>query len=133
MKKELICIECPKGCSLEVEVKGARVVSVKGNDCPKGNIYAVSEIENPERVLTSTVRAEGLDLKMVPVRTNNPIPKDQIFKAMELIRKIVIDRPVRIGEVIDSDFMGLRVKLIVIRKAQVSGEVVVRRNYLKKD
>lgn len=120
MIKKLICIECPKGCFLEVNIADTRVVSVKGNDCPKGNIYAVSEIQNPERVLTSVVRAEGLDLRMVPVRTDKPIPKDKIFKAMEMIKKIVIKRPVRAGAVIAGNFLGLKVKLIAIRKAQVS-------------
>lgn len=128
MNKKLICIECPKSCSLEVDVEDACVVSVKGNECTKGEIYAVSEIQNPQRVLTSTIRTEGLDLKMVPVRTDKPIPKDKIFEAMERIRKMVINRPVRAGDIVDADFMRLGVKLIVIRKVEAAGHVFFRKD-----
>jgi len=124
MNKKLICIECPKGCLLDVDIENCRVITVKGNDCPKGNIYAVSETENPERVLTSTVKAKGLDLKMLPVRTDKPIPKGRILEAMETIKMISVDTPVKAGDVISGDFMGLGVKLIATRNAQAADNVM---------
>ena len=35
--RELICIGCPLGCPLTVEMKGTEVVSVTGNTCPKAD------------------------------------------------------------------------------------------------
>ena len=39
-KRELICIGCPMGCPLTVEMNGTEVVSVTGNTCPRGDAYA---------------------------------------------------------------------------------------------
>lgn len=115
MIKNLACIECPKSCALSVDIENCRVIKVSGSKCPKGEEYAVSEIENPARILTATVLAQGLSLKMVPVRTNKTIPKDRIMEAACLIRKIKIDRPVRIGDVLVKNLLGLGVNLVVTR------------------
>lgn len=113
----MICIECPKGCVLSVEVENGKVVSVSGGQCPRGEIYAVAEIENPKRILTSTVIAEDLSLKMVPVRTDGPIPKVKIFEAMAEIRKIRLTNSVYMGDPIIKDFLALGVNLVATREA----------------
>ena len=43
--RELTCIGCPLGCSLTVSLNtdadgSVEVISVTGNTCPKGDIYA---------------------------------------------------------------------------------------------
>ncbi len=116
MIRELICIECPAGCRLKVVIKKQKVLDVTGNKCPKGKKYAVSEAESPKRILTSTVLARGLDLKMIPVRTDRPIPKKDVFKGMEKIKKIIVGRPLRTGDVIKKDFMAEGVNLIATRE-----------------
>lgn len=115
MIKRVTCIECPKGCVLSVEAENRRVVKIAGSECPKGEKYAVSEIENPTRILTSAVLAEGLPLKMIPVRTDLPIPKSDIPKAMREIKKIRIKESLRMGDVIVKDFVGLGVNLVATR------------------
>ncbi len=115
MTKKLTCIECPLGCSLSVDVENCKVIKVSGNQCPKGAPYAISEIENPMRILTASVLAEGMDLKMIPVRTDKPIPKNLIFKAMDGVKKIRLKSPVTAGDVIAADFIGLGVNLIAMR------------------
>ena len=115
MIKKLTCIECPKSCTLSVDIENCRVIKVSGNECPKGEKYAVSEIENPTRVLTSVVLAEGLPIKMVPVRTDKPIPKTKMSAAMEEIKKIKVRAPVKVGDVIIDDLLGLEVKVIATR------------------
>lgn len=115
MTKKITCIECPKSCGLRVDIENCRVVKVKGAKCPKGKDYAVSEIENPVRILTTTVLAEGLPIKMIPVRTDKPIPKASMLKAMGEIRKLKIRKPVRIGEIVAKDLLGLGVNLITTR------------------
>lgn len=114
-KKKLTCIECPKSCELSVDIENCRVIKVDGAECPKGEKYAVSEIENPERVLASTVPGKGLDVKMIPVRTDKPLPKARIMEAMAEIKRIKLTEPVKIGEIIAENLLGLGVNLIATR------------------
>lgn len=91
------------------------MVKVSGSKCPKGETYALSEIENPVRVLTSCVLAEGLLLKMVPVKTDKPIPKAKLMEAMAQIKKIKIHKNVSMGDIIIENLLGLGVNLIATR------------------
>ena len=60
----LICIGCPLGCPLTVEMEGNEVKSVAGNTCPRGDAYAKKELTNPTRITFNDV-IEGLDLGSV--------------------------------------------------------------------
>lgn len=115
MIKELTCIECPKSCSLMVDIENCRIVKVNGNQCPRGQDYAKAEIENPLRILTGVVLTKGLAIKMVPVRTDKPIPKARILEAADEIKKLKVTNPLGIGDIIVSNFMGLAVNLIATR------------------
>lgn len=115
MNRKLTCIECPLSCALFVDIEDCRVVKVSGNKCPKGETYAVSEIENPLRVLTSCVLTQKLSLKMVPVRTNKPIPKNKLNEAMAEVKKIKIDKDVSVGEILIENLLGLGVNLVATR------------------
>jgi CxxC motif-containing protein len=116
MKKRLICIECPAGCTLSVDVENGRVVKLEGNKCEKGETYAIAEIENPTRVLTTTVLAEGLQMKMIPVRTDRPIPKERMFEAMDQVRKVVVRSSGNVGDVVARNILGMGANLIATRK-----------------
>ncbi len=115
MIKKMICIECPKGCALSVDIENCKVNKVTGAGCPRGIAYAVSEVQDPSRIFTATVLAEGLDLKLVPVRTAKPIPKKDLFRAAEEVHKMRITKPLKAGDVIVEDFLALGVKLIATR------------------
>lgn len=119
MNKKMTCIKCPKGCSLMIEVDGnGQVIKVGGNKCPLGAEYAKQEVEAPMRVFTSTVLTEGLGLKMAPVRTDQPIPKDQILKAMDEVKKLRIKKAIPAGEIIVKNFLGQKAALILTRNVQ---------------
>ncbi|MDD5449919.1 MAG: DUF1667 domain-containing protein [Candidatus Omnitrophica bacterium] len=115
MLKKITCIECPLGCPLSVEMEDCRVIRVSGNKCPKGIIYASSEAENPARFLTSVISSRGLSLKMIPVRTDKPIPKSSLAEAMKEIKRLTINRPVKTGDIIVNDFMREGINLIATR------------------
>ncbi len=115
MVRELTCIECPTGCAIVVTVENGRAVHVEGNGCRRGRDYAVAEVEHPERLLTTTVPARGLSLRMVPVRTSRPIPKDARVNAMSEIRKVRISAPVRVGDVVLPNLLGLGVDVVATR------------------
>lgn len=107
MKKEMTCIVCPVGCRMTVETDDSgNVVSVEGNTCVRGKKYAVSELTNPVRTLTSSVRITGGTDAFLPVRTAQPIPKGMLFEAMKEIRKITVTAPVSVGDVVAADIAG---------------------------
>lgn len=115
MIKHLTCIECPKGCRLTVEVGDNGEIKVNGNQCPKGERYASAEVQRPVRTLTTCVLGQGLALKMIPVRTDQPIPKDWVPQAMTAVKNIKINKPVQAGDVVFVNFLGLGVNLISTR------------------
>jgi len=104
MKRELICIACPLGCALSVELDGKNVISVEGNTCPRGKEYAISECTSPVRTVTTTMKCENGDL--VSVKTSKPIPKDKMLDAMNIINKSVAKLPIAVGDVLINDLFG---------------------------
>lgn len=46
-KRELICIGCPMGCPMTVTMENGEVLSVSGNTCKRGDVYARKEVTNP--------------------------------------------------------------------------------------
>ncbi|HNW45594.1 MAG TPA: DUF1667 domain-containing protein [Elusimicrobiales bacterium] len=115
MTRAMTCIGCPRGCRLEIEADGTRVISVAGHQCPRGEKYARQEIEAPMRTLTTSVLTRGLELKMLPVRTSKPIPKEKLFETMAAVKRIVVSSPVKAGAVVATDFLGLGVDLVACR------------------
>ncbi len=98
MKTSLTCIECPIGCPIEVEVENGKPVSITGYTCPRGKSYAESEVICPRRVVTSTVKAT--DGTLVPVKTERPVKKSDIFDVMQKINKATVMLPVKIGDIV---------------------------------
>lgn len=113
--KELVCVNCPKGCRITVTVDDGNVIDMKGYSCDKGKNYAAQETIRPMRVLTSTVRIEHSTLRVLPVITNKEIPLDLCDQAMDEIRKITIEAPVQMDQVIVKDFLGTGADLIASR------------------
>ena len=97
-KTTLTCIECPVGCSIEVVTEGEKVLSVTGNGCPRGKLYAENEVVCPRRVVTSTVRAA--DGRMISVKTSAPVKKTEMFAVMSIINAFKAETPVKIGDVL---------------------------------
>lgn len=115
MKKEIICIGCPMGCYLTVDYDGKTVKGVSGNRCKVGLEHAEKEISNPERTLTSTVRVKNGLLPLVSVRTNKPLPKNRIFDTMNLLAKVDIKAPVRIGDEIVQNLFDTGVNIVATK------------------
>ena len=111
MKRELVCIVCPVGCTLEVEQMENSVLSVEGNGCPKGEAYAIKESTSPERVVTTTIRCDNGGI--LPVKTDKPIPKDKVMNCMQIINQSVAYLPISAGDVIIENVFGANVVAVL--------------------
>lgn len=105
MKKNMICIICPKGCSLQAEIAGD-VVTTTGNACPRGAKYAENECLHPVRTVTATVRVANRPDTMVSVKTAQPVAKEKMQEVMAALRSIWVNAPLSIGDVILQDICG---------------------------
>lgn len=122
MRKELICIGCPIGCQLQVELENSQVLSVTGNSCKIGKDYARKECTNPTRIVTSSVFVEGGEIGVVSVKTEKDIPKDKIFACIEILKGIVVTAPIKIGDVIVRDIAGTGVNMVASKNVERNGE-----------
>lgn len=110
---ELICIVCPRGCRLKVDE--ARDFAVSGNHCERGRDYGQSELKNPTRTLTTTVKLLGRGLKRCPVRTSVPIPKARLLEAMAVIDRAALSAPVKTGQIVIENLLGTGADVIATR------------------
>ncbi len=118
MSKQFICINCPLGCHLEVDDSDLNDIKVSGNTCPRGKIYAISEVTAPKRMVTDSVPVDGGDVLRVSVKTAAPIPKEKIFDCIAVIRTVRAKAPVHIGDVLYTDVCGTGVDIVATRNAK---------------
>ena len=108
MERKITCIICPRGCPMTDTIAG-NSVKVSGHSCPKGEEYAVNECTNPVRTVTATVRVDNRRDVMVSVKTENPVPKGKMADVMTELRKITVQAPIRIGDVVLEDVFGTKI------------------------
>ena len=108
MERKITCIICPRGCPMTA-VMEADSVRVSGHSCPKGEEYAVRECKNPVRTVTATVRVDNRRDVMVSVKTENPVPKGSMADVMAALRKITVQAPIHMGDVVLKDIFGTKI------------------------
>ena len=107
---KMICINCPKGCELDVEKSGDEI-KVTGHSCPRGEAYGRAELVNPTRMVTGLVRVAGMR-KPLPVKTRTAIPKGKIDATLFAMHQATVQLPVKIGDVIIEDVAGTGVNVV---------------------
>ena len=119
--RDMVCIVCPVGCHMKIseDSNSETGYKVEGANCKRGPVYGVKELSNPTRLLTSTVKIKGGILPRIPVRTDSEIPKDKIFEVMQIINKIELIAPVKMGDILASNILGLGVNIISSRSVGV--------------
>ena len=113
MKRELTCIGCPLGCQIEVEMDHDKILSISGYSCPNGKRYAESEVIEPKRILTTSIRVA--DSSMCSVKTRAPIPKDKLMAAMAILKDVTLTPPIRIGDVVYKNILNTGVDVVATR------------------
>jgi len=129
--RELTCIVCPIGCPLSVEEgpvagDGLPALTITGNRCKRGNVYAQEEIRAPKRVVTATCAinpgaaetASHLSLtapRRLPVKSSVPCPKEKINELLEDIYRLKVSLPVMTGQKLISDWNGSGIDVVAVR------------------
>ncbi|HOS69200.1 MAG TPA: DUF1667 domain-containing protein [Bacillota bacterium] len=108
------CTICPIGCRIEVieDSSSDSGYLVKGNKCNRGIGYAITEVTNPARILTTTVKLNNACLRRLPVRTDKPVPKNLMLDCMKVINSVEVDTPIELGTVIIENILSTGVNVI---------------------
>ena len=114
MKKDFVCISCPVGCRLTVWDDDGEV-KVEGNTCPRGKTYGVQEFTAPMRVVTSSVPVKHGAQNMCSVKTDAPVPQGKLMDVIALLKKVRVEAPVAIGDVVLEDAAGTGVPVIATK------------------
>lgn len=118
MTRTYICIMCPNGCEVTAEYEGSEVFSVTGHTCPKGEEYVRRELTCPMRNIATSVRVEGGELPLVSVRLTAPIPLEKVKSAVPEIHRAVLSAPVRCGDIVVHDLLGLGVDVMATKDVE---------------
>ena len=124
MNDVVTCISCPLGCRIHVNKKEDDV-TVAGHQCKKGEEYAIQEINDPRRILTTTVKLENIDENLLPVRSKEGIPKDLIRKSVIELSKIKVKSPIKCGDLIYKNILETGVDIIASRDIETKTKKMV--------
>ena len=114
-KRKLICVSCPVGCELTVTLDNGEIQEVEGNSCKLGVDYAHQEIFDPRRMVASTVKVKNGYHPLVPVYTEKPVPKQKIFDILAELRKVELDAPVKVNQVVIENVLDTGINIIASR------------------
>jgi len=114
-KRRFICTICPRGCEIKVEVDNGRIAKISGNQCVRGLEYVRQEVKEPMRIVMSVVKVRGGDLPTVSVKTDRPVPKRLIPEIMKELADLEVKPPIKIGEKIIENLMGMNVNVVATR------------------
>ena len=113
MQKNIICVACPMGCGLAVEISdNGEIMSVTGNTCKRGDAYARTECTNPVRSLATTVKVNNGIYNVVPCKSAGALPKDKIMECMDIINNVSADAPVKLGDVLVNNILGTGIDIV---------------------
>lgn len=101
---EMICIQCPLGCKIKVKLDDDnKVLDISGFTCKSGKEYAMQEVTDPHRIITTSIKVIDGKSELVSVKTSKPVPKRLIFAIMDIIKNSSIHAPVEINQIIISN------------------------------
>lgn len=113
MEKEIICVVCPSSCHMTVTGENKTVTDITGYACRRGREYGINEFTSPVRILTTTMKAVGYVSPIIAVRSDRPIPREQQFACMEVIRESQAKAPFEIGKVVIENILDTGANIIL--------------------
>lgn len=114
MSKNINCIICPLGCEIHIKERNNKYL-FSGNLCSKGEDYAIKEIKNPVRLVTTTIIVNNGQNKLLPVRSETGIKKDLMVKCILILSKLKVDAPIKHGDIIYRNILDTGINIIASR------------------
>lgn len=116
--EKLVCVLCPMGCKIRYKAVDGKIVSVEGNRCPRGIAYLEDELREPKRIVPTSVKILNGEMPLVSVKTSKPIPKRLIPQFMDLIKKVEVEAPVNVGDVILKNVLDSGADVVATRSVK---------------
>jgi CxxC motif-containing protein len=113
--QEMVCINCPLGCRMELEIEDGEIKAVQHNSCKRGIEYAQQEFYDPRRMVTATAAITGGAMNRVPVRTTEPIPINHINGVLQAIYTLNLFAPLKIETAVIKNFADTGIDVITTR------------------
>ena len=114
-KRHFVCVVCPIGCEVDVIHDGGKIISMTGNKCEKSEEFVSQELIEPMRILTTTVRIQGARWAVIPVRSDQAIPKRLFLRIMRQLRRIRLQAPVNMLDVVAKNVLDTGANIIAAR------------------
>ncbi|NTU89551.1 MAG: FAD-dependent oxidoreductase [Actinobacteria bacterium] len=106
------CSQCPSVCELTIEITPGEEPVITGAGCTRGLDHAHTMLDAPEQTFTGTVRIEGWERPLLPVRTSKTVPVSSLKEVARICRRLRLVAPVVAGETVISDIAGTGADLI---------------------
>jgi len=101
-------------------------LTITGNRCSRGIIYAQEEIRAPKRVVTATCgicftddgtgsRRSLTAPRRLPVKTSAPFPKERITELLDDIYRLKVSLPVKADDHLITDWKGSGIDVVAVR------------------
>ncbi|MCX7970298.1 MAG: DUF1667 domain-containing protein [Negativicutes bacterium] len=116
---KITCVVCPRSCVGTIAADGDGIKSVSGFLCKRGEEYGRAEVTSPTRMLTTTVRINRAILPLLPVVSSRPLPRDMLLTCARHLAAVRVEAPVREGDVIVKNILGLGVDIVAARDMTV--------------
>ena len=108
------CIVCPVSCTIEVS-RDKDGYKTSGNQCRRGERYAIAEHTEPVRMVTTTVVIKNAALPRLPVISEREIPKAKMKECLQVLYGIEAEAPVVCGDVVLENICGTGVNILAAR------------------
>lgn len=76
----------------------------------------------PMRIVTSTVRVSGGNRACVSCKTKKDIPKEKIFDVTRSLKEVVVEAPVKIGDILVGNIAETEVAIVATSNVYMKKE-----------
>jgi CxxC motif-containing protein len=102
------CIICPRGCHIETDQAGAPI----GARCARGLAWAVQELEQPKRIVCTSILVTGGTQPLVSVKTDRPVARESMKSIVSFISGMTVTAPIGMYQVLVENPAGIACNLL---------------------
>lgn len=95
------CTNCGMRCQIDVTHDADTIYDWQGNNCSRGEEYAIKSLTLPYRMLKTYLRVEGGKFAAVKVRSLDRVAEDQLDSLMRTLATSLVDAPLAKKEVVE--------------------------------